>query len=73
MQWYAFCKQVWEGIQNQADEQIQVLGPIVHVDVIARLNIGAESFRGVGNAAMMGKKYSRGTSSGSESISQRFS
>ena len=34
------------GIRNQMPEPIQVIGPIVHEDVLARANIGCESFFG---------------------------
>ena len=40
--------------------QIQVTWPVVHKDVLARMNIGCESFRGGGvrDAAKPGKRYS---------------
>ena len=53
------------------DGKIQVIGPIVHGDVLARLDIDCENFRGVRNATKSGKRYSRETSSGTDSISQR--
>ena len=40
------CVCVCVGIQNQVAEQIQVLWPHVHQDVLTRLNAGCESFRG---------------------------
>ena len=44
-QWYEFCKHVWEGIRRQLNDQIQVLWPHVHQDVLAILNNGGECFR----------------------------
>ena len=43
---YDFCKKVWGWIRTQTAEKIQVVEPIVHNDVLARLDIGCESFRG---------------------------
>ena len=54
-QWYDFCKQVcaggWAGwgevggIYYQVDEQIQVLGPHVHQDIVDKLDNGCGIFR----------------------------
>ena len=64
MQWYDFRKQVLGGIRNQMHETIQVIGPIVRNDVLDRVDIDCESFRGVGvrNATKFCKRYSRETS-----------
>ena len=41
-----FRKKVLGWSHNSVAEQIQVIGPFVHTDVMARLYIGCESFRG---------------------------
>ena len=63
MQWYEFCKQVWGWIRNQMAEQIQVLGPCVHQDVLVRLNNGCESFRGELETQLCGMSCSASNSS----------
>ena len=42
---YEFCRQVWEGIHNHMAEQIQVIWPNVHHDVLAKLNFSCELVR----------------------------
>ena len=46
MQWYELRKQLWGGIRNQVDVQIQFLGPNVYRGDLIRLNGGCESSRG---------------------------
>ena len=44
-QWYEFRKKTWEGVRNLTDEQIQVLWPYGHQDVMDSSNTGCESSR----------------------------
>ena len=48
--------------------QIKVEWPIVHNDVLARVNIGAKVLGGVRNATKLVKRYSRKTSQGADQL-----
>ena len=60
---YEFCKEECERIHNQMDEQIQVLGPCVHRDVLIGLNNGFGSSLGELETHLCGMRCSRSNNS----------